>query len=117
MNTNVTFDTNSSATSTGGVLAPYSNDSVIDFSGVHSAYGGESQMRLHYKNNGTSSVSIGLRINRQVDSTITLDSGNEYQTVGIDIELWKGTNFIRLYSGGHGIYIEGISVDSVISKQ
>lgn len=110
-NTNVTFDNSFTATSTGGVLAPYSSDSQIDFSGIYSAYGGEVNMRLRFKNNGSESVSLGMEINRMASSNITLDSGGAYQAVDKTIELWKGTNFIRLYGGGKSVYLEGITID------
>lgn len=111
MDTNVTFDNSSSATSTGGVLAPCSNSSKIDFSGIYSVYGGKSSMSLHFKNNGSSSVDMGVQVNGQAGWNFTLGTRDGYQMAEVGVvELWKGTNFVRVFGGGVGAYDEGITV-------
>jgi hypothetical protein len=109
---NVVFDSSSTVTSNGAVLAQYSSSSEIDFSGIYSANGGSVDMRISFKYNGTSKLNLGASVNQFPAGNVTLQSTNgsgyEHATLN-DIKLWKGTNFVTIY-GREGLFIEGLGV-------
>ena len=110
---NVEFDNNSTITSNGAVLAPYSSSSEIDFSCIYSANGGAVDLRISYKYNGTSEVNLGVSVNQFAVGNVTLQptSGSGYENAALnDVKLWKGTNFVTIYGGGEGLFIEGFGV-------
>ena len=111
--TDVAFDSTSHVTSNGAVQAPYNSTSEIDFSGIYSAQGESVDLRLSYKNNGTSTVSMGVEVNQIAAGNMTLPNtqGSGYGAAMLsDLKLWKGTNFITFYGGADGVFIDGLGL-------
>ena len=111
--TNVTSDSNVKATSNGAVFAPYTSGSEVDFSGIYSKDGGDVTLGLSYKNNGSSSISIGVDVNQIASGNLTVPvtNGTGYQSATMsNVGLWKGTNFVTLFGGGNGFFLEGLTV-------
>ena len=111
--TTVEFDSTSQQTPNGAVLAPHNSTSEIDFSGVYSVDGGDVTLRLSYKNNGTSTVSLGVEVNQIAAGNVTLQQtqGSGYQGATLDgVQFLKGTNFVTIFGGGDGVFIDGFGV-------
>ncbi|KAK3715166.1 hypothetical protein LTR37_007376 [Vermiconidia calcicola] len=111
-NTTVAFDQSAGA-SFGAVLAPYAATSEIDFSGIYSATGETATLRLDYKHNGTSKISLGVSVNQVAAGNVTLQDtvGSGYAGVEVrGVHLLKGSNFVTIYGGGDGVFLTGLGV-------
>jgi hypothetical protein len=111
----VVFDPNSVATPNGAVLAALSSDSAISFSGVEPrSDDGVTTLRIEYKNNGTTTPSLGVTVNDVAAGNVTTQftPGAGYGGVEVvGVQLNQGLNFVTVYGGGDGMFVSGLGVE------
>ncbi|TAQ88419.1 hypothetical protein B7494_g3249 [Chlorociboria aeruginascens] len=107
----VVNDVTSTATSNGAVVGGLSAESLVAFSGVQSDDVGTKVLGLCYSNNGTDTVSIDVRINQVRQGSLSLGpTGGSYESVTLNVELSRGSNFVTLVGGSNGILLETLNI-------
>ena len=107
---NVINDATSTATSNGAVVGNLDQGSVVAFSGIESS-GGSSQMTLSYANSDAGAVSVDVLVNQVSQGQWTLaGSGGKYATVGMNVNLAAGKNFVNLVGGASSVRYEMLNI-------
>ena len=110
----VTFDPSSTATSNGAVMSAASSSAEVAFSGLYSPSGGGVSLTLTYRNSGSESVNLDVRVNQILVGAVSLDvTASDYSSVSLqDVQLWRGTNFVNFVGGADGVHLESVEVVS-----
>ena len=110
-NSVVVFDQESKATANGAVVGNNSAESTIMLPGVYSESGGAVRLDISYTNRGAKAASMGLVINRfQAGNAMLVPKGQRYGSVGLDVKLLPGDNYVTLSGGDKDVYFETMRV-------
>lgn len=113
-NSVVVFDKMSTATTNGAVVGNNSAESTIMLPGVHSESGGGARLEISYTNRGAKAASLGLVINRfQAGNATLVPTEQRYGSVGLDVKLLPGDNYVTLSGGDKDVYFETMRVTEV----
>lgn len=106
-------DAASTATGNGAVVGNLGQSSVVAFSGIQSA-GGSSQLTLSYSNTGGGVVSVDLLVNQVSQGQLALaGNGGNYGSVGMNVTLAAGKNFVSLVGGTSSVKYEMLNIGEV----
>jgi hypothetical protein len=110
-------DAASTATSNGAVVGDLGSSSVVAFSGIESI-GGSSLLSLSYSNSDGGAVAVDVLVNQVSQGQLTLvGNGGKYTSVGMNVDLAAGKNFVSLADGASSVRYEVLSIGKVQGAQ
>ena len=110
-------DAASATTSNGAVVGDLGSSSVVAFSGIESI-GGSSLLSLSYSNSHSGAVTVDVLVNQVSQGQLTLaGNGGKYTSVGMNVNLAAGKNFVSLVDGASSVRYEMLRIGKALGAQ